>query len=240
MLNLELARSGLRSAQARHAAVRSRRAAPPGTATGSPTTLPSFSPVSGRVEIPGRASEPATIVSDPGTRPLAYAALCTAWVVRATRLAGRGAPKALRLLTRQALWGLLGATGPDGDISWSGRGQGQAWTHAASLYAGAAGATLFADTDPLLAARLRRLADIQLAALDARVRDGELQVVPSGNDQLAGFDDYYSVTGSTGLALAFVQMARDELPVARRPAARSARPRSTRRRSPTRARRPAW
>ncbi len=211
VLNLELARSGL------HSSVLHTRLHDPAGLRRSALrwlgrTLPRFAPVTGHVDIPGRGSEPATIVSDPGTRPLAYAALCTAWVVRAARLAGGGAPVALRRLARHALWGLLGATGPDGDISWSGRGQGQAWAHGASLYAAAAGAALFADSDPLLAARLRRLADVQLAALDARVRGGELQVVPSGNDQLAGFDDYYSVTGSTGLALAFVQMARDELP----------------------------
>ena len=210
VLNLELVRTGLHS-HVLHARLRD-PAALRRAALHFLTTIPASVPEVGHVDIPGRPSEPAMIISDPGTRPLAYAALCTAWVVRATRLAGAGAPAALRRLARRALWGLLGATGPDGDISWSGRGQGQAWANGASLYAAAAGAALFADTDPPLAARLRRLADVQLAALDARVRAGELQVVPSGNDQLAGFDHYYSVTGSTGLALAFIQMARAELP----------------------------
>ncbi len=211
VLNLELARSGLRGT------VRGTRLRDPALLRRSAlrwlsATLPRFAPATGRVTIPGRGSEVATILSDPGTRPLAYAAMCTAWVVRATRLAGRSAPAALRRLTRRALWGLLGAAAPDGDVSWSGRGQGQAWTHAAALYAGAAGAAVFADTDPLLAARLRRLADVELDALDARVRGGELQVLPSGNADLAGLDHYYSVTGSTGLALTFLQMARPELP----------------------------
>jgi hypothetical protein len=211
VLNLELVRTGLRSPRRgmrlydppalRRRALRWLRDA-----------LPPQAPASGRVGIPGRGVEPAAILSDPGTWPLPYAALCTAWAVRATRLAGGSAPAALRRTTRAALWGLLGATGPDGGISWSGRGQGQAWTHAASLYAAAAGSALFADTEPRLAARLRRLADVQLDALGARLRDGALQVLPSGNDQLDGLDHYYSVTGSTGLALAFLQMARAELP----------------------------
>ncbi len=211
VLNLELARSGLRSTQA-HTRLRDPARLRRNALSWLGGTLPGFAPVTGRVHIPGRGSEAATILSDPGTRPLAYAALCTAWVVRATRLAGRSAPVALKRLTRHALWGLLGATGPDGDISWSGRGQGQAWTHAASLYAAAGGAALFADSDPLLAARLRRLTDVELNALNARIRDKQLQVLPSGNDQLAGLDHYYSITGSTGLALTFLQMARDELP----------------------------
>mgnify|MGYP001490770646 CR=1 FL=1 len=211
LLNLELARSGLRGT-ARGTRLRDPARLRRSALRWLSGTLPRFAPATGRVAIPGRGTEIAAIISDPGTRPLAYAAMCTAWVVRATRLAGRSGPAGLRRLTRRALWGLLGATGPDGDISWSGRGQGQAWTHAASLYAAAAGAALFADSDPLLARRLRRLADIQLDALDARVRGGELAVLPSGNDELAGLDHYYSVTGSSGLALTFLQMARAELP----------------------------
>ncbi len=211
VLNLELARSGLQGTEP-HTRLRDPAALRRTALRWLGGTLPRFAPPTGQVRIPGRGSEPATILSDPGTRPLAYAALCTAWAVRAARLAGDGAPLALRRLVRHALWGLLAVTGPDGDVSWSGRGQGQAWTHAASLYAAAAGAALFADTDPLLAARLRRLADVQLAAVDARLRGDELQVLPSGNDQLAGLDHYYSVTGSTGLALTFLQMAREELP----------------------------
>ena len=168
LLNLELARSGLRGT-ARGTRLRDPARLRRSALRWLSRTLPRFAPATGRVVIPGRGTEVATILSDPGTRPLAYAAMCTAWVVRATRLSGRSAPVALRRLTRRALWGLLGAVAPDGDLSWSGRGQGQAWTHAAALYAGAAGAAVFADSDPLLAARLRRLADVELDALQARV-----------------------------------------------------------------------
>ena len=211
VLNLELARSGLRST-VRHTRLRDPLLLRRRAVRYLSATLPRFAPPSGRLAIPGRPAQTATILSDPGTRPLAYAALCTAWAVRGARLAGKGAPVGLRRLARRALLGLLGVTGPDGELSWSGRGQGQAWTHAASLYAAAGGAALFADSDPLLAARLRRLADVQLAALGARMRGGVLQVLPSGNAELAGLDHYYSVTGSTGLALAFLQMARGDLP----------------------------
>ncbi len=211
VLNLELVRSGLRGTAAR-TRLRDPAALRRATLHWLGAILPGVAPPTARVTIPGRPPEVATILSDPGTRPLAYATLCTAWTLRAARLAGPSAPVGLRRLARRALWGLLGAAGPDGDLSWSGRGQGQAWTHAAALYAASAGAALFADTDPLLAARLRRLADVQLDALDARLRGGALQVLPSGNDQLAGLDHYYSVTGSTGLALTFLQLARGELP----------------------------
>ena len=211
VLNLELARSGLRST-VRHTRLRDPRLLRHRALHYLGSTLPRFAPPSGRLRIPGRPTATGTILSDPGTRPLAYAALCTAWAVRGARLAGRSAPAGLRRLARRSLIGLLGVTGPDGELSWSGRGQGQAWTHAASLYAAAGGAALFADSDPLLAARLRRMVDIELDALGSRMRNGVLQVQPSGNDDLAGFDHYYSVTGSTGLALAFLQMARDELP----------------------------
>lgn len=216
VLNLELVRTGLRSPH-RNTRLHDPRSLRRKAVRWLRTALPANAPLSGRVSIPGRRTEPATIVSDPGTWPLPYAALCTAWVVRATRLTGRGAPAALRRTARGALWGLLGAAGPDGGLSWSGRGQGQAWSLTAALYAASAGAALFADTDPQLAARLRRLADIELDAVDRRMRDGELQVLPSGNTALQGLDHYYSVTGSAGLALAWLQMARDELPRAEAP-----------------------
>lgn len=211
VLNLELVRSGLHSPR-RHTRLHDPAGLRRKAVRWLRTALPAKAPLSGRVVIPGRRTELAALVSDPGTWPLPYAALCTAWVVRATRLAGRGAPAALRRTARGALWALLGAAGPDGDLSWSGRGQGQAWSLSAALYAASAGSALFADTDPQLAARLRRLADLELDALDRRLRSGELQVLPSGNTELQGLDHYYSVTGSTGLALAWLQMARDELP----------------------------
>ena len=211
VLNLELARSGVHSDQ-------------PGTRLQDPaalrrralgwldSALPAVAPPTATVAIPGRRTEQATVLSDPGALPLAYHALCTAWAVRAVRLAGSQASPKLRLVARRALWGLVGLTAPDGEVSWSGRGQDQAWTLAAALYAGAAGSALFADTDPVLAARLRRLADVQLVALAGRLRSGALQVLPSGNDDLAGLDHYYSVVGSTGLAATFLELARDELP----------------------------
>ncbi|MEP6953868.1 MAG: hypothetical protein ABI950_07400 [Solirubrobacteraceae bacterium] len=211
VLNLELARSGVRSAT-------------PGTRLHDPVALrrralawlegalPAAAPATATVMVPGRHAEPATILSDPGTLPLAYAALCTAWAVRATALAAPAAAPRLRLLTRRALWGLVGVAAPDGEISWSGRGQDQVWSLAATRYAAAAGNRQFASSDPVLAARLRRLADVELDALAGRLHDGALQVLPAGNDQLSGLDHYYSAVGSTGLALTWLELARDALP----------------------------
>ena len=211
VLNLELARSGVRSST-------------PGTRLYDPpalrrralswleNALPAAAPATATVAVPGRRAERATILSDPGTLPLAYASLCTAWAVRATELAAPAAAPRLRLLTRQALWGLVGVAAPDGEVSWSGRGQDQVWSLAATLYAAAAGSAQFAASDPVLAARLRRLADVELDALAGRLHGGALQVLPAGNDQLSGLDHYYSAVGSTGLALTWLELARDVLP----------------------------
>ncbi len=155
VLNLELARSGVHSDQ-------------PGTRLQDPaalrrralgwldSALPAVAPPTATVAIPGRRTEQATVLSDPGALPLAYHALCTAWAVRAVRLAGPQASPKLRLAARRALWGLVGLTAPDGEVSWSGRGQDQAWTLAAALYAGAAGSALlrgWTTTTPSSAAR---------------------------------------------------------------------------------------
>lgn len=210
VLDLELARSGLRSnvrgARLRDPAALRRRA------LRFLATLPRVARATGRVVVPGRARVPAAILSDPEMRPLAYHALCTAWAVRASVLAGRAAPSGLRTATRRALWGLVGIAGPDGEVSWSGRGQDQAWTLAAALYAASAGSRVLSRSDPVLAARLRRLADLELQALRGRLRGGALAVLPSGNDDLVGLDHYYSATGSTGLALTWLELAVDALP----------------------------
>ena len=212
VMNLELTRSGVRSKTKgtrlyRPAATRRSTVAWLGGA------LPRYAPATGAVLVPGQPAQRAAILSDPETRPLAYHALSTAWAVRATALLGRGAPRGLRTLTRRSLWGLLGVAAPNGEVSWSGRGQDQIWTLGASLYAAAAGAKLFANTDPVLAARLRRLADVELRALDRRLGPGgALKVLPSGNGALSGLDHYYSATGSTGLALLWLELARADLP----------------------------
>ena len=212
VMNLELTRSGVRSKTKgtrlyRPAATRRSTIAWLGG------SLPRVAPATGVVAVPGQPAQRAAILSDPTPRPLAYHALCTAWAVRATALLGRSAPRGLRTLTRQALWGLLGVAAPNGELSWSGRGQDQIWTLGAALYAAAAGARQFANTDPVLAQRLRRLADIELRALGQRLdAGGALGVLPSGNRALSGLDHYYSATGSTGLALLWLELARAELP----------------------------
>ncbi len=210
VLNLELVRSGIRG-QAAGARLRDPEALRRRTVAWL-GTLASVAPATATVKVPGRRAEAAGLLTDPGALPLAYHAMCTAWAVRAVRLLGDDAPPALRAVTRRALWALVGLAAPNGEVAWSGRGQDQLWTLTAALYAGAAGSAAFAATDPVLAARLRRLVDVELAGTGERLRDGVLQVLPSGNGQLSGLDHYYSAVGSTGLALTFLEMARDELP----------------------------
>jgi hypothetical protein len=213
ILNLELARSGV------HSDRRGTRLADPAglrrrALSFLGRTLPRVAPATARVTVPGGPTARAALLTDPGALPLAYHAMCTAWAVRAIRLAGPAAPAGLRVTARRALWALVGLAAPDGEVSWSGRGQDQAWTLAAALYAASAGSTIFSASDPALAQRLRRLADIELRALSGRLTDGGLQILPAGNGQLQGLDHYYSGVGSTGLALTFLEMARDELPAA--------------------------
>ncbi len=211
VLNLELARTGIRS-DAPNARLRDPEALRRRTVAWLAGTLPVVAPATATVKVPGRPAERAALLTDPGALPLAYHAMCTAWAVRAVRLLGPDAPASLRAVARRALWALVGLAAPDGEVAWSGRGQDQLWTLTAAMYAGAAGSAAFAATDPVLAARLRRLVDVQLAATAGRLRDGVLQVLPSGNAALSGLDHYYSAVGSTGLALTFLELARDELP----------------------------
>jgi hypothetical protein len=213
LLNLELARTGLHSrrgdARLAHPAELRRR-----SLHWLGAALPSAVPATARVRVPGQGVKQAGLLTDPGALPLAYHSLCTAFAVRAMRLAGNDAPVGLRSAAHRALWALVGIAAPNGEVSWSGRGQDQAWTLAAAMYAASAGSKLFAGSDPALAARLRRLADIELVALRGRLTPRGLQILPAGNEQLTGLDSYYSGVGSTGLALTFLEMARDELAAA--------------------------
>lgn len=217
VLNLELARSGVTSGQPgarlRDPALLRRR-----TLRWLAATLPTVAPATAEVTWPSQSPVPAAVLSDPHTYPLAYDALCTAFAVRAARLAGPEGSPALRLAVKRALWGLLGVTAPNGEVGWAGRGADQVWSLTATAYAASGGAALFGETDPVLAARLRRLADIALHASEGRAGLGALLVLPGGAPALPALDHYYSVVGSTSLALVWLELARDELadPGARR------------------------
>jgi hypothetical protein len=211
LLNLELAHSGL------HATWPHARLANPGlvaqTLRWMARALPRSTSQSARIEVPGLGARKGAALSDPSTYPLAYQTLCAAELTRALFLAGPAAPAAMRRLESAALWELVGMTAPNGEISWMGRGQDIVWTMAASFYAAMQGSVLVQPLHPDLAARLRRLAQVDLAALRARVaapgfRARAIAGVPGG----AGIDTYYGPVGTTSLALVWLELAREAAP----------------------------
>ena len=211
LLNLELAHSGLRASGA------GARLADPRlvgqTLRWMGRFLPGTTSETARVHVPGDGDKTGAALSDPSTYPLAYQTLCAAELMRAAYLAGPAAPKAMRRLETATLWDLLGMTAPNGEISWWGRGQDIVWTTAASFYAAMQGSVLEQQDHPDLAARLRRLAQVDLAALRARLgppgfRARPIAGVPGG----AGIDTYYGPVGTTSLALVWLELAREVAP----------------------------
>lgn len=210
VLDLELAASGLRST------VGGARLSRPGLRSEAlrwlRDVLPQTTSQSARVVVPGVGVRSAAALSDPSRYPLAYQTLCTALLVRAARLGGNRTPAAVWRLTRAALWELVGMTAPNGEITWLGRGQDEVWTLAANLYAGVEGSALMARRDPQLAARLRRIAEIELEALTGRLTDTGLAQTPSARAGRAGIDHYASAVGNAALALVWMELARDAAP----------------------------
>lgn len=217
VLNLELARTGLQGGAGTRLADPNLRE---DTLHWLGKNLPATTSETASVFAPGSPGRhPAAALSDPGYYPLAYQAFCTAMLTRAATLGGAQLPAAAWRLEREALWELVGMTAPDGEISWMGRGQDEIWTLGAALYAGVQGSVLMAHVDPALAARLRRLAGIELGALQARL--GPQGLRPKPNDDLtpAGLDGYASDIGNSALALVWMELAREVVPSAGGPVA---------------------
>lgn len=218
LLNLELAVTDL------HATVPGARLADPRlvpeTLRWMARRLPRTTSETAVIHLPGTGRHTGAALSDPSTYPLAYQALCTALLTRATYLAGSAAPGAMRRLEVDALWELLGMTAPNGEISWMGRGQDIVWTLAASFYAAMQGSVLVSHSQPELAARLRRLAALDLDALHARLappglRARAIEGVAGGE----GIDTYYGPVGTAALALVWLELAREVAPVVSGPEA---------------------
>ncbi|HEX5309518.1 MAG TPA: hypothetical protein VFW38_10620 [Solirubrobacteraceae bacterium] len=218
LLNLELEHSGLRASR-----VGARLADPQllaQTLSWMARSLPRTTTDTARVNVPRVGDFSGAALSDPSTYPLAYQALCAAELTRATYLAGASAPAAMRRLEIASLWDLLGMTAPNGEISWWGRGQDIVWTMAASFYAAMQGSVLVAHEHPQLAARLRRLAQVDLATLRARLGAPGFRARPiAGVTGGAGIDTYYGPVGTTALALVWLELAREVAPLVEGPVA---------------------
>jgi hypothetical protein len=210
VLSLELARTGRRSSlrSARLHDVTLRRH----TLQWLRDRLPETTSATARLSQPGLGERSMAALSDPSTYPLAYHAFSVALLTRAATLAGRDAPAAVRRLLHDALWQLVAFAGPDGETSWMGRGQDQVWTLAAAAYAGMQGSILLDRADSALAARLRRLADVELEALRGRLGDDGLRQTPLGRAGRAGIDHYASSVGNAAHALVWLELAREVAP----------------------------
>lgn len=236
LLNLELAHSGLRpsdpAARLAHRSGRARsrlllnppRLANPhlvaDTLRWMGRSLPRTTSESAVVRVPGLGKRTGAALSDPSTYPLAYQALCTALLTRAVYLAGRRAPAGMLRLELAALWELVGVTAPNGEVSWMGRGQDIVWTLASSFYAAMQGSVLVQRLHPDLAARLRRLAQIDLQALRLRIGAPAFRARPiAGVPGAQGIDTYYGPVGTGSLALVWVELAREVAPFVSGPAA---------------------
>lgn len=173
--------------------------------------LPRWKRPGARINQPGMKARTANVFSDPSTYPLAYHAMNTALAMRVQDTWPGNPPRELIVTTRSALWALVGMAAPNGEVSWMGRGQDQSWVLGASVYAALAGARAYQVSDPALAARLRRLADVQLTALEKRLSSRGMQQVPGADRRRThdGIDHYASGVGNAALALTFLELARD-------------------------------
>ena len=213
VLNMELARTGARStvkgARLHDRALRRH------TLQWLRDRLPRTTSATARLSQPGLGARRMSALSDPSTYPLAYHAFSAALLTRAVALGGRDTPAAVRRLLRRSLWQLVAFTAPNGETSWMGRGQDQVWTLAAAAYSGIQGSVLLARSDPALAARLRRLADVELAALKGRLGDSGLRQTPLGRAGRAGIDHYACSVGNAAHALVWLELAREIAPQVR-------------------------
>ena len=157
----------------------------------------------------------AFILSDPPDNPLAYQGLSLGFYARAIELLGDDAEEsAQRTLTEIARASLLLAA-PDGDISYFGRNQEQAWSLAGTVY-GAYYAARLDQSPPEEDAQLRELAR---RALDRLLREHGvthwgLEITPSVARSrwmpAAGLDSGAGGPSFGGLVLALLEWGHEE------------------------------
>jgi hypothetical protein len=144
------------------------------------------------------------IVSDSGNFPLAYHPLSAALIAEKGGQAD---------LLQRAASALAAAMAPDGDISYMGRGQQDAWTLAASIYAATAAAAAAGETND--GSRARRLSAVATAAFARLERlhigpRGAINGVPRSRDLTrgpGGLNTYDSAVNSSGLTIELLDRA---------------------------------
>jgi unsaturated chondroitin disaccharide hydrolase len=150
----------------------------------------------------GRAGRTA-MIGDFSGAPLAYHGLATGFLARAIELIGPSAPDEARRVLRRAVDASWAFAGPDGDLSYFGRSQEQAWTLPLTAFA--------AETAG--GARGRALSTRAIDRLGDAYRTGSegLFVTPAlGRDvrlAIAGLDPYVAAVSYNGLTLVALDWA---------------------------------
>jgi hypothetical protein len=202
---LELSRSGLRSRDRRAVLAdpgRARRLVRDLLARRLPRAAAPFDRGDRRA---GRLS----MLGDYPDLPLAYHALATGFLARAVELLGADAPARARRLLREAASASWALAAPDGDLSYFGRSQEQAWTLSLSAY----GAEVAAGSAGAVAGRLRALSERAVGRLDSAYTVGSrgLFVVPAlARDLRRGvraLDPYVAAASYSGLTLVALNWA---------------------------------
>ena len=158
----------------------------------------------------GSAGRVAMLGDYPGT-PLAYHALATGFLARATELMGDSAPSAARTLLRRGADASWALQAPDGDVGYIGRSQEQAWTLPLTAY----GVEVAGDQPGggARAGRYRAVAERAVGRLgDAygRGREGLLVTPALGQNLQAGIrglDPYVAAVSYNGLTLVALEWA---------------------------------
>ena len=205
VLDLELARSGLRSRT-------------PGATLSDPRAarrraldvINRLVPQRVRMLRAEAAGQRITALSDRYAQPAAYHALVLGFLARAIDLAGPRAHDRARESLRTGVRTTWAFQAPDGDLAYFGRSQGQAWALAASAFAAerAAGPSCDRQARALLAVE-----DRAMARIDARhpIGPNGMPVVPSANGpaSVKAIDKYASDVVYNGLTLTMLGWAAD-------------------------------
>ena len=158
----------------------------------------------------------ASVLSDPPDQPIAYHGLSLGLYARAIELLGPRASEVARRTLRHVANASWWSTAPDGDTSYYGRSQSEAWSLSATSY----GAEVTADlpgTRPVHAARYRALSERVLERLqDAHGRGPKgLYITPAlGTDVALGtraLDCSAAAPSFTGLTLVLLNWSLSEM-----------------------------
>jgi hypothetical protein len=156
------------------------------------------------------------VLSDPASNPPAYHALSLGFFARAVELLGGQASAAARSALRSVVLASWRLAGPDGDVSYVGRSQQQAWTHACTAY-GAEVAAPMPGVGEAERKRMRALSERVLARLRERHPVGPegLWITPALaidlRKGLRGLDGYAGASVYNGLTLVMLELALEQM-----------------------------